>query len=109
MIISGGYNVYAIEVENCLNSHPAVRDSAVVGLPHDIWGEAVCAMVLLSHGSTATPRELIDHCKRNLARYKAPKKIEITEQLPLSPAGKVLRREVRRRLSDAKYSKSQLR
>lgn len=101
MIISGGYNVYAIEVENCLNSHPAVRDSAVVGLPHDIWGEEVCAMVMLAHGSTATQQELIDHCKHNLARYKAPKKIEITEQLPLSPAGKVLRREVRRLLKDA--------
>jgi acyl-CoA synthetase (AMP-forming)/AMP-acid ligase II len=102
MIISGGYNVYAIEVENCLNSHPAVRDSAVVGLPHEIWGEAVCAMVLLAHGRTTTPQELIDHCKNNLARYKAPKRIEITEQLPLSPAGKVLRREVRRRLGDEK-------
>jgi acyl-CoA synthetase (AMP-forming)/AMP-acid ligase II len=108
MIISGGYNVYAIEVENCLNSHPAVRDSAVVGLPHDIWGEAVCAMVLLSHGSTATPQELIDHCKRNLARYKAPKKIRIAEQLPLSPAGKVLRREVRRRMSDEECKDSQI-
>ena len=106
MIISGGYNVYAIEVENCLNSHPAVRDSAVVGLPHDVWGEEVCAMVLLSHGSTTTPRELIDHCKHNLARYKAPKKIRITDQLPLSSAGKILRREVRRQLSDAKHSNS---
>jgi fatty-acyl-CoA synthase len=101
MIISGGYNVYAIEVENCLNSHPAVRDSAVVGQPHDIWGEEVCAMVMLAHGNAATPRELIDHCKQSLARYKAPKKIVITEQLPLSPAGKVLRREVRRLLKDA--------
>ena len=107
MIISGGYNIYAIEVENCLNSHPAVRDSAVVGLPHDIWGEEVRAMVMLAHGSTTTPRDLIDHCKHILARYKAPKKIKITEQLPLSPAGKVLRREVRRRLSDGENSDSE--
>jgi fatty-acyl-CoA synthase len=98
MIITGGYNVYAIEVENCLNSHPAVRNSAVVGLSHDIWGEEVCAMVMLARESTTTRRELIDYCKHHLARYKAPKKIEITDQLPLSPAGKVLRREVRRLL-----------
>jgi fatty-acyl-CoA synthase len=100
MIITGGYNVYAIEVENCLNSHPAIQNSAVVGLAHDIWGEAVCAMVTLTQGSSASPQELIDHCKQHLARYKAPKKIEITDQLPLSPAGKVLRREVRRMLTD---------
>jgi len=100
MIITGGYNVYAIEVENCLNSHPTVLNSAVVGIPHDIWGEAVCAMVMLIHGSKTSPQELIDHCKQHLARYKAPKKIELTDQLPLSPAGKVLRREVRRLLKD---------
>ena len=98
MIITGGYNVYAIEVENCLNSHPAIQNSAVVGVPDDIWGEQVCAMVMLVQGSTASAQELIDHCKRHLARYKAPKKIRIVEQLPLSPAGKVLRREVRRLL-----------
>jgi len=100
MIITGGYNVYAVEVENCLNSHPSIQNSAVVGMPHDIWGEAVCAMVMLVQGNTISPAELIDHCKRHLARYKAPKKIEITEQLPMSSAGKVLRREVRRLLKD---------
>ena len=98
MIITGGYNVYAVEVENCLNSHPAIQNSAVVGISHDIWGEEVCALVMLVHGSTASPQELIDHCKRHLARYKAPKKIKITDQLPMSPAGKVLRRDVRRLL-----------
>ena len=96
MIITGGYNVYAVEVENCLNSHPAVQNSAVVGVPHETWGEAVCAVVMLAQGTTISPAELIDHCKQRLARYKAPKKIEITDQLPLSSAGKVLRREVRR-------------
>jgi acyl-CoA synthetase (AMP-forming)/AMP-acid ligase II len=100
MIITGGYNVYAIEVENCLNSHPAIQNSAVVGLPHDIWGEEVCAMVMLAQDSTTSPQELIDYCKHHLARYKAPKKIKITDQLPLSPVGKVLRREVRRLLKN---------
>lgn len=98
MIITGGYNVYAIEVENCLNSHPAIQNSAVVGLPHDIWGEEVRAMVTIVRGSSTTAQALIEYCKHHLARYKAPKKIEITDQLPLSPAGKVLRREVRRLL-----------
>jgi len=100
MIITGGYNVYAIEVENCLNSHPAIQNSAVVGIPHDIWGEEICAMVMLARGSTITPAELIDYCKQHMARYKAPKKIQITDQLPLSPAGKVLRREIRRLLKN---------
>lgn len=108
MIITGGYNVYAIEVENCLNSHPAIQNSAVVGIPHDIWGEEVCAMVMLVQGSTTTPEELTDHCKQHLARYKAPKKIQITDQLPLSPAGKVLRREIRRLLKKEEKSLSRV-
>ena len=95
MIISGGYNIYATEVENCLNAHPAVRDSAVVGLPDEYWGEAVCAVVVLNEGETATPEQLKAHCKKLLASYKAPKRIEITASLPLSPAGKILRRKVR--------------
>ncbi len=95
MIISGGYNVYATEVENCLNAHPAVRDSAVVGLPDDYWGEAVCAAVVLNEGEQTTAEELTRHCKKLMASYKAPKRIEIVDNLPLSPAGKVLRRRVR--------------
>ena len=98
MIITGGYNVYAIEVENCLNSHPAVQNSAVVGIPHEHWGEAVCAMVIPSRGCEPSSQELKEHCRQHMARYKVPKRIEITDQLPLSPAGKVLRRDVRSRL-----------
>ncbi len=98
LIISGGFNVYATEVENCLNSHPAVADSAVVGVPDETWGEAVHCAVVLSRGRTATAEELIAHCKRRLARHKAPKRVEIVDRLPLSPAGKVLRREVRKLL-----------
>jgi acyl-CoA synthetase (AMP-forming)/AMP-acid ligase II len=99
MIITGGYNVYAIEVENCLNSHPAVENSAVVGIPHETWGEAVCALVLASQGCRPSSRELKDHCKHHMANYKVPKRIEFVDRLPLSPAGKVLRREVRRQLA----------
>ena len=106
LIISGGYNVYATEVENCLNSHPAVQNSAVVGLPHEEWGEAVCAVVVLKPGQAAEAAELIAHCKERLARYKAPKRVEIAAELPLSPAGKVLRREVRRQLAAKDAEKS---
>lgn len=100
LIISGGYNVYATEVENCLNSHPAVQNSAVVGMPHEEWGESVNAVVVLQSNKSATPEELIAYCKERLARYKAPKQLRIAEELPLSPAGKVLRRKVRQQLSE---------
>lgn len=102
MIITGGYNVYATEVENCLNSHPAVENSAVVGVPDETWGEAVWAMVLLRKGVGVTDQDLIDHCKTQLASYKAPKKIRFAEALPVSPAGKVLRRQVREQFRQTK-------
>ena len=95
MVVTGGYNVYATEVENCLTSHPAVENCAVVGVPDEMWGEAVWASVVLRQGATASPQELIAHCKERLARYKAPKRIVIVPELPLSSVGKVLRREVR--------------
>lgn len=100
LIISGGYNVYAAEVENCLNSHPAVSNSAVVGVPHPDWGEAVWAVVVLREGQEAGPDDLIAYCKEGLARHKAPKRIDIVSQLPLSPAGKVLRRKVREQVEE---------
>ena len=100
LIISGGYNVYASEVENCLNAHPSVQNCAVVGLPDAQWGEAVCAAVVLANQASATADQLIEHCKQNLARYKAPKTIRIVQQLPLSPAGKVLRRKVREEMQE---------
>jgi acyl-CoA synthetase (AMP-forming)/AMP-acid ligase II len=97
MIISGGFNVYAAEVENVLNSHPAVENSAVVGIPDEYWGEAVCGVVLLKSGQSTDEKNLMEFCKDRLARYKAPKKIDFVRELPTSPVGKVLRREVKRR------------
>ena len=101
MIITGGYNVYAQEVENHLNSHPAVENCAVVGLADETWGEAVVGVVVIKQHQTADPDELIDFCKMGLARYKAPKRIDIVDRLPLSPVGKILRREVKKNLADA--------
>ncbi|PKN61087.1 MAG: long-chain fatty acid--CoA ligase [Deltaproteobacteria bacterium HGW-Deltaproteobacteria-15] len=96
MIITGGYNVYATEVENCLNSHPGVSSSAVVGVPDEEWGEAVCALVMLREGAALSPPELTAYCKKRLAGYKVPKRVEFVDSLPVSAVGKVLRREVRR-------------
>ena len=97
MIISGGFNVYAQEVENVLNSYPAVQNSAVVGVPHEDWGEAVWGVVVLKEDAQCGQDEIITYCKENLTRYKVPKVIKFVTDLPLSAAGKVLRREVKKK------------
>jgi acyl-CoA synthetase (AMP-forming)/AMP-acid ligase II len=97
MIVSGGYNIYSTEVENCINRHPTVQSCAVVGIPDEQWGEAVCGVVVLKKGEIVQQQELIDHCKQHLARYKAPKSIYFVDELPLSSVGKVLRREVKKK------------
>jgi acyl-CoA synthetase (AMP-forming)/AMP-acid ligase II len=94
MIVSGGENVYSTEVEQALTSHPAVAQAAVIGVPDDVWGEAVHAIVVLS--GEATAEELIVHCRAQIAGYKVPKTVELrTEPLPLSGAMKVHKRELR--------------
>ena len=95
MIISGGFNIDAVEVEAALSSHPAVLMSAVVGIPHAEWGESVHAEVLLRPGTQATEQELIAHSKKQMASYKAPKSIAFVPELPLSVVGKVLRRKMK--------------
>lgn len=95
IIITGGFNVYAVEVEAALNSHGAVALSAVVGVPHSEWGEAVHAEVVLRQGVEVSADDLIEHVKGLLGRFKAPKTIVFVEQLPVSVVGKVLRRHVR--------------
>ena len=96
MIVSGGENVYSTEVEGALASHPAVAQVAVIGVPDDVYGEAVHAVVVLAPGQTATEAELIAHAKGLIAGYKAPRSVELrAEPLPLSGAMKVLKRELR--------------
>lgn len=95
MMISGGFNVYAVEVENALNTHPAVLMSAVVGIPHEEWGEAVHAEVVLRAGEVVAELDLIAHVKALLSPYKTPKSITFVTELPLTPVQKVLRRAVR--------------
>jgi acyl-CoA synthetase (AMP-forming)/AMP-acid ligase II len=97
MIITGGENVYSIEVENAIATHPAVAQVAVIGIPHDLWGEAVHAIVVLHPDRAATADELIAHARGTLAGYKLPKSVELrAEPLPLSGAMKPLKRELRR-------------
>jgi acyl-CoA synthetase (AMP-forming)/AMP-acid ligase II len=95
MIISGGENVYSIEVENVIAKHPAVAQVAVIGVPDEVWGERVHAVVTLAPGTTLDLDDLRDFCKRDIAGYKAPRSLEIVAQLPLSGAGKILKRTLR--------------
>ena len=80
MIISGGENVSSIEVEDCLFSHPAVAEVAVIGVPDEKWGETVKALVVLAPGAEATEDELIAFCRERLAHYKCPTSIELRDR-----------------------------
>ncbi|MCW2713680.1 MAG: AMP-dependent synthetase, partial [Frankiales bacterium] len=93
VIITGGENVSSIEVEDCLFSHPAVAEVAVIGVPSEKWGETIKALVVLS--GEATEAELIAHCKSRLAGYKAPTSVEIREAIPRTATGKVQKFKLR--------------
>ena len=95
MIISGGMNVYPREIEEVLYEHPKVLEAAVIGVPDPHWGETPKAFVVLRPGETATAEEIIDFCRRRLARYKVPKHVEFRDELPKTPVGKILRRALR--------------
>ena len=95
MINASGYKVWPREVEDVLAEHPAVRESAVVGVPDEKRGETVKAFVSLKPGSTVTPEELIAHCKERMAAYKYPRSVVLLEELPKTVTGKILRRELR--------------
>lgn len=96
MFISGGENVYPVEIEKALYEHPAVHMCAVIGVPDHKWGEVGLACVVLKPGATATEEELIAFLKERLASYKVPKRIVFMESLPISAAGKILKRELRK-------------
>jgi long-chain acyl-CoA synthetase len=96
MIISGGENIYCVEVENALYTHPAVLEAAVVGIPDETWGEAIHAVVVCKPGTSVSSDELIAHARTQIAGYKTPRSIEFrTEALPKSGAGKILKRDLR--------------
>jgi len=96
MIVSGGENVYSAETEQAVYQHPAVAECAVIGIPHESWGEQVHAIVVLKPGESLTERELIDFCKTRVAGYKCPRSVTFREEpLPLSGAGKILKKDLR--------------
>jgi fatty-acyl-CoA synthase len=97
MIKSGGENIYAAEVEAVFREHPAVADAALIGMPHETWGEVGLMVVVLEDGKSATEEELKALCGEQLARYKIPKQVVFADALPYSSYGKVLKTELKKR------------
>jgi len=99
MIISGGENIYPSEVEGVLGQHPKVRDVAVIGVPHEKWGETALAVVVPHLGQSPTAEELRSWCRQRLAGFKCPSQVEFLEdeQMPRTATGKVLHRVLRQR------------
>ncbi|MGH3089746.1 MAG: class I adenylate-forming enzyme family protein, partial [Rubrobacteraceae bacterium] len=95
MIISGGFNVYPVTVENALAEHPAVREVSVLGLPHPDWGEAVVAAVVLAPDEEASPDELIEFCRGKVGRFEVPKHVEVMDELPKGVTAKVQKHEIK--------------
>jgi fatty-acyl-CoA synthase len=99
MIISGGENIFPAEVENVVCGHSKVKEAAVIGMPHEKWGEQVAAIVVLKEGETAGPDEISDYCKGRIAGYKIPRTVVFikAEEMPRGGTGKILHRELRKR------------
>jgi long-chain acyl-CoA synthetase len=94
LIIRGGYNVYPREVEEVLYEHPKIREAAVVGVPHDEWGEEIGAAVVLHDGEELAPEEVSAYVKERIAAYKYPRLVWFVDALPKGPTGKILKREI---------------
>jgi long-chain acyl-CoA synthetase len=94
LIIRGGYNVYPREVEEVLYEHPKIREAAVIGVPHDDWGEEIGAAIVLHEGEELPPEEVSGYVKERIAAYKYPRIVWFLEDLPKGPTGKILKREI---------------
>jgi long-chain acyl-CoA synthetase len=94
LIIRGGYNVYPREVEEVLYEHPKIREAAVIGVPHDQWGEEIGAAVVLHEGEELDPEEVSAYVKERIAAYKYPRLVWFLDELPKGPTGKILKREI---------------
>jgi long-chain acyl-CoA synthetase len=95
LVIRGGFNIYPREIEEVLYEHPAVREAAVIGVPHAELGEEVAAAVALKSGADAAPAELRDFVKQRVAAYKYPRHVWLFDDLPKGPTGKILKREIK--------------
>jgi len=102
MIITGGENVYPREVEEVLYMRPEVEECAVVGFPDKEWGEKVTAFIVPRPGQTVVPNDVKTFLKTKLSPFKVPKEYVVVEDMPKSPAGKILKRELRKKFSDGK-------
>jgi acyl-CoA synthetase (AMP-forming)/AMP-acid ligase II len=98
MIISGGVNIYPREIEEILYKHPAVLEASVIGVPDEHWGEVPKAVIVLREGIAATSEDIIKFCGEHMAGYKKPKSVEFWKELPKSPQGKILKKEIRKEL-----------
>ncbi|WP_276314684.1 AMP-binding protein [Streptomyces sp. AcE210] len=96
MIVTGGEIVYSAEVENTLATHPSVATCAVIGVPDPQWGERVHAVIVLKPGRSATAEEIRAHCRTLIAGYKAPRSCDFVDVMPVSPTGKILKRDLRK-------------
>ena len=106
VILVSGFNVYPNEIEEQIAKIPGVKEVGVIGLPDENTGERVCAYIVSTSG-TITQAQVIAHCEKSLARYKLPKSVVIVNELPKSPIGKILRRELRRVEMNASSSQNQ--
>ncbi len=95
MIVTGGENVYSVEVESTIATHPAVASCAVIGVPDDHWGELVHVFIVKKTGAIVDAQQIIDHCKQRVAAYKCPRQVSFIDAMPLSGAGKVLKTSLR--------------
>jgi fatty-acyl-CoA synthase len=95
MIISGGENIYPAEIEDALLHHPKIADVGVIGFPHEKWGEAVKAVVVVKSGETLTQEELIEWCQGRIGKFKIPKSVIFVDAIPRTPTGKILKRVLR--------------
>jgi acyl-CoA synthetase (AMP-forming)/AMP-acid ligase II len=96
MIITGGENVYTSEVEAAIYQHPGVHEVAVIGLPDEKYGEALCAVIVPAPGHTLTQEEIVAHCRGRIGGYKIPRRVRFVDALPKSAMGKILKQELRR-------------
>jgi fatty-acyl-CoA synthase len=95
MIIRGGQNIFPPEIENQINTHPAVLTSAVVGVPSEIYGESVWAFVVPRDGQTVTAEEILRHCRHALSAYKVPAEVRLVDELPMAAQLKVQKYKLR--------------